>query len=80
MRTGGEKNELRKLTWVPVLVLDRLHTMGYPWRLQYGDEPPNTGQGVCESERAEYPWGNDVAILSGDETEVEQLFAIKDAF
>ena len=47
--------------------------MSYPRRLQHGNEPPDAGQGVREPERAEYPRGDDVAELSADDTEVEQL-------
>ena len=54
--------------------------MRYPRRLQHGDEPPDAGQGVREPERAEYPWRDDVAELSADDTEVEQLFGVKNAF
>lgn len=47
--------------------------MSYPRRLQHGNEPSDAGQGVREPERAEYPWGDDVAELSADDTELEQL-------
>ena len=45
--------------------------MRYPRRLQHGNKPLDTGQGVREPKRAEYPWGNDEAELSTDDTEVE---------
>ena len=47
--------------------------MSYPRRLQHGNEPPDAGQGVREPEGAEYPRGDNVAELSADDTEVEQL-------
>jgi hypothetical protein len=53
--------------------------MRHPRGLQHGDEPSDTGQSVREPERAEYPWGDDVAELSAYDTEVEQLFGVIDA-
>jgi hypothetical protein len=54
--------------------------MRYPRRWQHGNEPPDAGQRVHKSECVECPWGGDRAELSTDDTEVEQLFAIKNVF